>query len=250
MERTKRKNKAQLALFVIIAFLIIAVVGLVIYFTYESYKRTKVQTQQYLNNMKSFMDTCFEYSTKVVLFKISFGGYYQTPELSTEVGIPYYFIEEKNLTPSLAKIEDEIKKGIYNEFLFCVNNFSAFNTSTLTVSPHEPIINAEIKEKTIEISINYAIEISSKMKETSLLNYSNKKILNLRLYDIYSLANAIVKEYIKKDSVSLMPTLPKVEGIDVRYFTSDGDIIFRIVDKESLVYEKNFDFWFAGKTFM
>ncbi|MEM4648242.1 MAG: hypothetical protein QXO12_02980, partial [Candidatus Pacearchaeota archaeon] len=188
-----KNKKAQLIIFFIIALVIVIIIifGYLAFYNYQKYQTKK---EQEINNIISFMDICHENSIKVVIFLISFGGYYETPEYATEYGIPYYFIGEKNLTPSLEQIEKEIEKGLKNEFLFCLNNFSAFNKSSFKIIPEELNTSVSIEKEGINLEINYKLKVVWQDNRINIINYNKKNIIKVKFMDIYNLATKITNE--------------------------------------------------------
>src|SRR3989344_3704129 len=131
-------KRGQLTIFIIVAIFIIGIV--LIYFAFQ-----QGLIQQPLNpdaeRVYNFVQTCIEEKSIETIYQVGEnGGYFFPPNLSTDSGVLYYYLEGENLMPSKEQVEDEISFFLEQKLFFCTRNFVDF--------PDLEINQGEIKTQT------------------------------------------------------------------------------------------------------
>jgi len=150
-------KKGQVTLFVIIAIMLVAAVALVVYFAgIKPQKEAEID----IKPIQAHVQNCVESTAENGLYMIGFqGGYIITPANSLETNfttISYGYSSGKNQLPAVSKIESELKSYI-ELFLPSCTTFDEFPDLDISTGEVDAVVN--IKEDTIDISVNYPITI-------------------------------------------------------------------------------------------
>ncbi|MGV8152420.1 MAG: hypothetical protein ACP5OG_05030 [Candidatus Nanoarchaeia archaeon] len=170
----KKENKAQAAVFIIVAFVLVT--GIVLYFLF--FRGMTANVPKNLEPIYSYYQSCIEESAKQgSLILGENGGYITPPEFSAASsympfsnqlnflgsGVPYwYYISangvSKEQMPSLEKIEQELEDYIEEEIKKC--DFSEFESQGYIIKLNEPVVKTNINERSIEINVENDLSIN------------------------------------------------------------------------------------------
>ena len=193
---TKKNNKGQVTIFIIIAILIV-IAAVLIYWFYPQLKATFLFNEE---NPSAFLQNCMEDELTENIEKISLHGGSLNPEhyiLYNNYQIEYlcytgeYYKTCVMQQPMLkAHIEEEIKKSIEVKSKECLDKLKInYESKGYQVRIESGEIKTELTPKKITISLNSPL--TTIKGETKKYN-SFDVILNNNLYELISIANSIL----------------------------------------------------------
>ncbi len=242
-------KRGQLTIFIIIAILIIAVVGLFFVFRGGIQKEKPVSPES--APIKNSVQECLDDSLEDVVFRVGEGGgYYFPPKISTPLlEVPYYIKDNKNLMPSKEQIQDEISKYVKRELFLCLGNFALF-------SPEYEITKGEITSETIIelerviVDVNYPLTIKKGDSKSKLENFNSETPVRLGI--VYDAVAEFVNEELETNEegicVSCLFDISKRNGFKISYPNyDDKTYIFIIEDPISKINEDEFVYVFANE---
>jgi len=244
------EKRGQVAIFIIIAVLIIA--GVVIYFLLREpsgeIERREVFTPD-VGGINLFVQDCLDQTGELaILFVGKRGGYADSPELSSEEGIPYYYIGNEIYIPSKEAIEGEISKYVNYGVEFCMTDLTNFERLGLEVTPGEAKTTAEILNDSVKITVDYPINVKKGDDVSRIRDFETEVPVRLGLAQ-YA-AEEIVRESLDLGFTCLSCALDlSVENnltIDIGPY-DEGSKLFLITDGQSKINEEDFVFAFLGK---
>ncbi len=209
-----KNKKAQIALFLILGFIIVIAVSFTLYIK-NIQKNDLIEKSSELSvefqPVKNFIESCIDKTSKEGLYIIGYqGGYISLPEKSTfELipNIPYYAYEGMNSVPEREVIESELNFYIKNELKSCFEDFKILKELGYLINLDGFEIKSNINEDVVvEGNFNLYIEkdgAKQKLEKTStkiyirigVLHNIAKKIINLQnqsninLYELTYLAH-------------------------------------------------------------
>lgn len=249
-------RKAQLTAFFIIGMVILAIfVILVVYKekVFEVYSKISILKSASLppqaQEINSFVEGCIKNVGYEALYNIGMqGGYSTPPNLSTELGIPYYFVYDKSYVPQKQAIETEIASYIDSRLFFCTENFASFKG--FDVGQGRIVTRAEIKDDEVVLNVNYPLTITKDGTTFKLKTFKDIKI-PIRLGFIYKAVNTIIKFQLEDKTgvcISCLANMPLEDDMHIDMIDYSQDtIIFTIRDENTKEYKKPYRFVFANK---
>jgi len=244
MENMNRKG--QVALFVIIAILIVVAGGLVYNFAIKpsSSEITGV------DSVKTFIDDCIDKSFEETVFNLGVtGGYYISTVNKTREGFSYYFDGESLTFPTREKMETEIERGVVSETIFCVGGFSDF--SDLDISFGELGADVKILDERIEAEVKFPVSIKKGEESTLLKDFKGYK-LNVRLGQIHNgLLKLFQDDYYSQQGscVSCLLDFMDENSLTVDVYVEEEDQIIVIEDSTLERTDGVFKFIFANRRY-
>jgi len=149
-------KKGQVTIFIIIAVILIAVIGIFLLLNKDVDGTTGDVSS---DSVYMFVEGCIEDTGNDAIYWIGQnGGYFFPPELSIDSGIPYYYHSGKNYVPYKEQVENEISKYIDNSLSFCTNNFEDF--FEFDISQGEIKTKTIIKDYEIVVDLEYPLSIT------------------------------------------------------------------------------------------
>lgn len=236
------KKTGQVAIFVIVAILIVSVV--VLFFVLrEGVGRDSPE----LNNVNSFVRDCIRSSGEDVLYELGqHGGYFIPTKLSTNSGVAYYIFEDTNFLPLREKVEDEISDYVGKELFFCVNDFVDF--PDFEVEQDRIIVETEMRGNKVILDVRYPLYITKGDSAYSLEEFEDIK-LSVRLEVVYNVAFKIIEEQLENPEsicLSCLVNLGIENDLYIDMFNYDEDtVIYIIRDKNSPIDNEPYEFKFA-----
>jgi len=184
-------RKGQLALYVIIAMLII-VIAIASFLVYNQIKKTTLSSSE-ISIVKDYIKGCFESKSKEgILLIAKQGGYYELPNESInflEQETAFYLKSDKKLVPPKALVERQLELWLYNNSEDCFSiprpNIEAEKNFTIKARLLETN-ETEIDVKGIKIK---------KAETNAIIDFNI--ILNSDLLTLLNASNEIVNEYSK-----------------------------------------------------
>ncbi len=238
-------KKGQVTIFIILGILI--VVSGIIYFSFRETITEKMRGFSGATAVKEYIDTCFWDSTNGIVYSVGRGGgYVFGPEFSNETGYNYHYIGNQNYFPNLEKIEEEISLYTTITLLSCVNNFESF--SEFEINRGKVEITTEIKEKYVEVNLNYPISIR---KGNNVVHYEDfeKVIVPVRLGEMHSVVKNLIEENYYGETgvcINCITDLAYEHDFVFEQIYSNGKNLFVLSDFENEETEKPYQFIFLN----
>ncbi len=250
IKRLKFKRSAQISVFIVIAILIVA--AIVLYFIIqENFLNTgneKIPLE--VQPIYSSVQECIKKTAENDIYYIGqTGGYFTTPNISTDYGIAYYYNKGDNLLPLKTGIEKELQNYMDYMLPFCTRGFSNypdFNVKTQSVKT-----TAKIQEGKVAFNVVYPMTISKENKNYFFQNFGSIEI-PVRLDRIYKLAYNITQDTIKNKN-NICITCMNADATDLDLYIEMNDhadnetVIFIIRDAKSNLFDADYRFIFANK---
>lgn len=241
-------KKGQVTIFIIIAVILVASVGL--FFTFrDKLKGSGVPSD--VENIHLFVENCIDTTSKEGLYQIGqHGGYYNVPKQTSIVyfteEVPYYYLDNNIHIPSIEIIERELSDYIYDNLNECMF-FEDFKRSGINISAGNYSISTEIKEETIKIKIRYPLTIEKTGTVFRLEDF--QLIIDSNIKKLQGVSKEIVNTYVKEPGfvcLTCLEDLSKTNNVIIKAVpvldvsTFENDIIwFLITDKEYDLNDKN-----------
>ncbi len=216
-----KSRRSQISVFVIIAVLLI--VAVFIFYLKTNRDENAIDSAK----IKNFVENCIKETGKSVIYKIGEGGgYYSTPEFSTDTGIAYYYSNGKSHMPLKSDIEKEISLYVSKELSNCTGNFSDF--PDFNVAKGEINVKTKIERESVILNLDYPLSISKEGKTIKLDKF--RSVIPARFGVLYDSADEIIKEQLSHDGICLT-CLMKVSmknnfKIDMDDYEEDTTIFF------------------------
>lgn len=235
-----KRKKGQITIFIIIAVLIIAVVGLFFVFKGGIQKEKPVNPE--VAPIQNFVEECIYDTGENALYFIGLhGGYYVPSKFSTFQGIPYYIKGNKTLMPTKEKIESEIAKYVNEALPLCTGNFTEFNDFQI----NQGIIKTQtiILDNEVILNVEYPLTITKGEEKSRIKKFDGIKI-PVRLGIIHNASNFIVNEHLKNTGeicMSCLLDLQEKENLFIMTqdeINEDNTIIYNVFDKTYLFKNK------------
>lgn len=235
--------KAQVSVFVILSIIIVATI--LLFFIFNSKindKRNDIIAQE-IQPIYDYVANCiFETGEDAIEFVGLRGGYYELPETSNELEIPYYIYNENEFTPSKEEIEKQISLYIENNLNYCTGNFDNF--PDFKINFNESKVKTLIEDEKVNFKIKYPLSISKENKNYVIENFDVS--VDVRLGIVY---NTIIKinEYKNEICVSCIYNYAVEEDLYVDMIEYDDSLIFVVRDENLKINGKYFLFVFVNK---
>ena len=241
-------KRGQIAIFIIIAVILIASVG--VYFFIVKPGALKTTTEKSDSPIYAYAEECIESS----IFKSveAFGlqqGYYIVPEdksLDTSFyRIAYYYLEGETLIPENDFFEKEFSKIINDKILEQCSDFSFFEEEGYEINANIEGINSEtrISEEKLEVNVYYPIFTRTNESSTSFSEFSYD--LSLRIGHVVDVSRTLV-EKIKEEPSVVDLTFLLNQDVDISIVDYDEcNKIYIIIDENSTINEEPYAFSFA-----
>jgi hypothetical protein len=191
-KRDKRDKRGQLTLFVFMG--IVIVISIFLYYFLNDSKSSLIISPE-INPVYESVNFCLSDVTKSSIYEISFnGGYFNLPNESNDLSLPYYFKDKKNLMPSKEVVESEISNYVREMGMICIKK-ELFNLQKYDVTYEEMNVETKILEDdTVEINILFPFNVYYN-ENTYRIDKNYNYVYNERLFTIYSFVESIIKEH-------------------------------------------------------
>jgi len=244
MKRATRKG--QVTVFIIFAILIVALIGVLI--TYRMSLSNVSRISPEISPVHSFVMDCIKQSSEEAIYNIGeTGGYFNSPNLSTDNNIAYYFYLDNNLMPTKEKIEEELSFYMKNKLFFCTENFISF--PDFNIKQGEIKIKTTIGDNKVIFNVNYPLSIE-KENSTYLFNDFKDTEISVRLGVIYGVNKLIIEDQMKNKRdvcISCLNDWANERDIYIDMYDYKESLVFMVTDPNSKINDKEFAFYFASK---
>lgn len=247
MKKKGEKKSAQVTIFIIIAIVIVAAILIFILIRNNGILKSNISPE--IKPIYISVENCIKDTAENAVYYVGqTGGYFISPEQSTEFGIAYYYDKGKNLTPTKEIIEKELGDYVDYMLFFCTKNFIDY--PDFSVKQGKIKTSAKIKSDRITFEVNYPLSISKSGKTYSFSNFAETSI-NARLDKIYSIAKNITDDTIKnKENVCISCIYKLAKDLDLYVEINDLDsetTVFTVRDINSEILQMDYRFNFANR---
>jgi len=253
----KKRNYAQISVFIILALLIIVVILGVIFFN-KTLKKSELQTiltkleiNARADEVQSFIFNCLEDTSRDSLTIIGIqGGYYNKPEKNVDFGlvfIPYYYYLGEIIMPSKEKIEQELADYVDNNLEFCFQELP-YEEFIIKLSDSKTTVLIEDKQVNFNTISKISFIKSDFSVEYNLGNYH--VIIESELSDIIDLASYITDSH-KENSdmicISCVAEIAERKNLYVDMLDFGDENTSLIVISENYTSSEKYVFEFLNK---
>jgi hypothetical protein len=241
-------KRGQIALFVVMAIIIVGGAFAIIYTKTDLFKKVE-QVGPDIAPIQAFIENCIkETGQDALVFIGQRGGYYEPPA-SVKEGIAYFFYNNRSYLPSKTIIEQEISKYIKDKFAFCARNLTLFSDFTIEYKSNTPDVKTKIILDKVIIQVYYPI-ISKKAD----ISYSLSKFeveIPSRMYTVYNVTEEIIDENLRNPVAicwSCLTELGTENRLYIDFSSYDNEtMIFTISDENITLKGLPYEFRFANK---
>ena len=252
-------KKSQVALFLILGFIILIGFGFTIYIKNNAVKQPEIEKttniQFDINPIKLYIQNCIETTGKNALILIGRqGGYYELkkPYLKdSNFDLPYYIYDGIKFSPPLETIEKQISKYVDINLQLCINNFEIFKEQGFDITEDTIKTNSKIGTNSISIDVIFLIAIRKDQKTQKIDNF-NVLLDNIHLSNIHKVGKEAVNFQLNNPNsicLSCLYELAEEHNLDlyiVKY--QNSSLIFNIREyniTEDPIIKSPYNFTFA-----
>lgn len=236
------EKRGQLTIFLIAAIVVIAV-SVLAFFMRNSISILNPESQ----NVNSFVQDCLQDASDKIVYAVAYGGgYLIPPNLSDELGFPYYYYGGKNHMPSKERIENEMSDNFGKIASLCIRNFEDFKN--LQITSEELSAKSRIMDDKVVFEINYPVTI--RQGESSSLLGKFRTETSARLGIVYNAVQEFMLEQTTHDGICLNCALDVALKNDLYVdMQNDGKngTIFSFRDENSKINNETLQFVFINK---
>jgi len=249
-KRGEKQKRSQISVFIIIAIIIVAAIA-VFFIVRENFSGIlKEKIAPEVQQIYTFVEDCVRKTGENDVYYIGqTGGYFTSPNISTDYGIAYYYDKGNNLMPSETDIEKELQD--YMDFMlpFCTQTFSDYPDFNVKTSAAKT--TAKIEEGKVVFNVVYPITVSKADKNYFFKNFENTEI-PARLDRVYKLAYNITQDTIKnKNNICISCMNADATDLDLyvemNEHADNETMIFTIRDAKSTIFDADYRFIFANR---
>lgn len=249
-------KKGQVTLFVILGIVVLAVIGLGIYFkgslTQQAAQAQLAEKAVVQPEVQEIYDRIFDCADKMSKESLTLiglqGGYYQAPTDSIPVegegiSIAIGYDKGNNKLPSLEQIRAQLETYVSTMMPLCID-LSTYNDFTFTQSV--PVTRVDIMDNAVKFDVAYPI-IAKKGGSVYDLGKSSKLSYMVRLKRIHDISQKIISREVNEPSsidVNYMLDL----GVDVDILpVEEGQVVYLLTDDESRLDNMPYVFMFGNR---
>jgi hypothetical protein len=211
MKRGARRG--QVSVFIIIGVVILIAIGVLLYLRSQNIIHFgENQIPGEVLPVTHFVETCLSNAaTEAITLAGVQGGYavipdkiLNNPEAYIPIGgdfkLPFWYAENSNAIPTTEEIEKGISAYARQRLIDCIGDFGALNRS-YSVSPlKEPAISTLIKEGSVEVVLDYPLDVRTQSAKTRLNQFRAE--VPVRLGAILRLARELMEGENRQNSWS------------------------------------------------
>ena len=251
-------KKAQVTMFVVLGMVLLVLAAVLFYINYGGGQLSQQlvpasRIPELAAPIKASIDSCLEQTAiNAIIYTSSQGGYFELPKYSVKSGFsgaPYYLYENKQIMPSISKIENEISSYINEELPFCMENFIAFRKNGFEIEAGKAATRTEISLEGISFGLKFPVKIKKGDFAFSLDSFGHA-IKGTRLNEIYEVSKTLSSGMIKNsEDICFSCILAVVSEHDFRIEINRLDqniFLYTIIDNFSTAGE-TLKFSFAHK---
>jgi len=241
-------KRGQIALFVIIAILIVVAVGFLVYTQREAIG-FKQGINAEIRPINSFIEDCIKSTGEdALIFVGKQGGYFDLPKNLID-SYAYYFYDNKSYLPSKEIIENQISLYMNEMLPFCTKNFVDFKDFQIEADPEAVNTKTTILKDKITFDVSWLVSIK-KLESTYTLNQFSADVKS-RMNAVYSVIQNMTEEQLKDPSSICISCLTEL-AIENDFYINMEDYgndttVFTITDNKILINDQNYNFVFANR---
>ncbi len=237
-------KRGQVSVFIILAIIIVAVI--IVYFIIMNIIDEKDTGNENIapeiQPIYDYMSECiFQIGEDAIEYVSLRGGYYEIPDLSSDLEIPYFIYNGNIVMPSKEKINEQISLYLEKNVSYCARNL--YKYPDYKVSFDKVNVKTIIENEKVRFNVNFPLTLSKDNKNYVIENFEES--VDVRLGLVYDTITKINEE----DSICLncIHTLAFDNDVYIDMIEYDDDFIFVIRDEHSKINDKFFLFVFANK---
>ena len=168
------------------------------------------------------------------------------PEISSDLGFPYYYYNNQNYMPSKIRIEEEMSNFIGERILNCTSDFKGF--SDLKIESANPLSKASIRDEKVVFSIDFPISIETDSGTSELKNFNSE--VSVRFGIVYDSVAELMQEQMSHAGVCMNCALDIALKNDLYVDMQDygnETILFDFRDENSKINNETFEYVFLNK---
>lgn len=234
--KNKKKIRGQITIFVIIAIIVVVLIGVfLIFINQNSFYSRNINDESY-----NIIQNCLKQTGEQALTYIGdMGGYSYFPEKTNDYGIPYYFIDNKNLMPSLNVVENEISTFMNERGALCsfidYPQYKILNKGNISTK-------TKIYDDKVQLEIKYPLTVE---KSNRKINYENFNIeIPARVGILYNASLEYIEGQVESPEGICINCINDIANkYDVKFITYNYDvdtIIFNLYDNYTKINNQSF----------
>lgn len=242
------KNKrGQITIFIIIAIVIIAGVG--IFFAVRGSLGSEEEIPQEVAPIVNFVQECTDMTLEETVYAVAeqggYSGYSYLDGSITDSGVRYYFFEGKNYFPTKTMVENQLEEYFERKFFLCTNSFSDFPDYLIEEGLLETSFSIEDDE--VRLKARYPLVITRGGETSKVENFESR--IYSRLGVVYNSVSYFIKEHQNRETICLGCLDFAAENeIYVNMTNSyDGTVVFIFRDDSLKLNNKSLEWIFANK---
>jgi len=256
LKSVRMSKKAQVTIFVVVAVLVVALVGVSYVVVNNKSKGSDANLSPEAQVFKTYMDDCLKDVLRDSIVHIGLqGGYFSPPDSEDRaldffgVVVPYYLYEKENLIISEKRLVSELSQAIEVDAVsVCA---AGFTDSEYGIEVADADANVILGDESVKLQLNLPVVITKGEIKSEVKEYETE--VPIRLKEVYDNSVAITK------TASVEPYHLCIDCVDavrdnniiVNAFTwQDNTLIFRLSDYASRIDDNNPDpyrYYFAIK---
>ena len=237
-----KNHRGQLTVFVIVAIAVIGISALA-FFMRNNLGILNSESQ----NVNNFAQDCLQDASNKIVYAAAYGGgYIMPPNLSDEMGFPYYYLDGKNYMPPKENMENEMSSYFSGIASSCIRNFQDF--SGMEISAGEISTTPSITDDKVTFNINYPITIKQGESQTLLRDFKTE--VPVRFGIVYAAVQEFMQEQTTHEGICLNCALDIALKNDLYVdMQNDGKngTIFSFRDENSKINNETLEFVFINK---
>lgn len=248
-------RKGQLALFVVLAIIIVSVIVLGLFLRksmlqgvslVDTFKPAKLQNEA--ADVSRFVDQCLEYSLQDALLKVSSrGGYYNMP-LSVayeSYNVPIYYNNGQEKVPTIESIENEIADYIDESIADCAGNFGKVQLEVTKAKRPEAVVS--IGSKSVSVELTWPLILTKEGDSTRVSDFSAETVVAFK--GIFDKAIELYNDQKAKNVISLadLARLAKSKDYLLHFDFKEGAVVYVLTFNDVTVKKQPVVYTFAIK---
>ncbi len=242
-------KKGQISLFIIVGIIIVVVVAIFIFVKKESLGFEKEKIDPDIQPIYDFVEGCIKETGEYGIYHIGqTGGYFISPDLSTEAGTAIYSDKGQNHMPSKEKVESELSSYIEDMIELCTGDFQDF--PSFQVTSYNKTVETNIEDNQVIFDVEYPVSISKGEKTYTFKEFQEVEVV-VRLGVVYNSIYEFIQDQITHEEDICVTCITDIAEKNDLYFEmldyDEETVLFNIRDKNSKILDKEYVFKFANK---
>jgi hypothetical protein len=194
-----------------------------------------------------FIKECVEQTGEYAIYHIGqTGGYFVSPELSTDMGTAIYFNQGENLMPSKQEVENELSAYMDGMLDICLD-YGQFSDFQITSS--NKTTRTVIEDNRVIFEVEMPVTIVKADKTYEFESFNSEVLVRLGIIH-NSIREFIHDQLSHKESVCATCIIEIADKNDLHFRMLDYDettVLFNVRDKNSKILNEEYEFKFANR---